>query len=199
MMGACFSEEAETDAGSIQMWMYYNLGCLLAGEDRLKEAEAMYERALRGYEKALGAEHTSTLHTVHNWGVLYADQGRLSEAEAMYERALRGYEKAIKPENIPTYLPALNTMSGLAFVLECQHLVEDARAWYSKALSGYENAVGSHNVKCQMLRGRLAALREEQNEGDLLVKSFRRSTVLLQKVLLTLRLNRTSQPQGGTD
>jgi Tfp pilus assembly protein PilF len=48
----------------------------------------MYKRALAGKEKALGAEHTSTLITVNNLGALYADQGRLAEAEAMHERAL---------------------------------------------------------------------------------------------------------------
>jgi hypothetical protein len=41
----------------------------------------MYERALKGSEKALGAEHTSTLSTVNNLGLLYADQGKLAEAE----------------------------------------------------------------------------------------------------------------------
>jgi len=35
-------------------------------ENRLKEAEEMYDRALRGYEKELGAEHTSALGTVNN-------------------------------------------------------------------------------------------------------------------------------------
>jgi tetratricopeptide (TPR) repeat protein len=54
----------------------------------------MYQRALRGYEKALGAEHTSTLDTVNNLGILYADQGKLAEAEEMYQRALKGKEKA---------------------------------------------------------------------------------------------------------
>jgi hypothetical protein len=33
----------------------------------------MYERALRGYETALGVEHTSTLNIVNNLGLLYAD------------------------------------------------------------------------------------------------------------------------------
>lgn len=37
----------------------------------------MYERALRGYEEALGPKHTSTLDTVNNLGLLYADQGKL--------------------------------------------------------------------------------------------------------------------------
>jgi tetratricopeptide (TPR) repeat protein len=53
----------------------------------------MYVRALRGYEKAWGLEHTSTLDTVNNLGNLYADQGKIVEAEETYVRALRGYEK----------------------------------------------------------------------------------------------------------
>jgi hypothetical protein len=47
----------------------------------------MYERALGGSERALEADHTSTLDTVNNLGVLYRDQGKLAEAEQMYVRA----------------------------------------------------------------------------------------------------------------
>ncbi|SLM38812.1 nb-arc and tpr domain protein [Lasallia pustulata] len=60
----------------------------------MAEAEAMYRRALKGYEKAWGPEYTSTLDTVNNLGILYADQGKMAEAEAMYRRALEGKEKA---------------------------------------------------------------------------------------------------------
>ena len=54
----------------------------------------MYLRALEGYEKAWGAEHTSMLDTVDNLGLLYADQSKMAEAEAMYVRVLQGYKKA---------------------------------------------------------------------------------------------------------
>jgi hypothetical protein len=37
-----------------------NLGILYKNQGKLGEAEKMYERALQGYEKALGSEHTST-------------------------------------------------------------------------------------------------------------------------------------------
>ncbi|KAJ6109144.1 hypothetical protein N7486_001378 [Penicillium sp. IBT 16267x] len=72
-------------------------GVLYMDQGRHTEAEAMYERALRGHEKALGPEHASTVKVVHNLGNLYRDQGRLAEAEAMYKRALQGYEKASEP------------------------------------------------------------------------------------------------------
>ena len=42
----------------------------------MAEAEQMYQRALEGYEKAWGPEHTSTLDTVNNLGVLYAEPGQ---------------------------------------------------------------------------------------------------------------------------
>ena len=64
----------------------YNLGYHYADQGKMQEAEAMYRRALEGFEKAWGPEHTSTLDTVNNLGLLYADQGKMQEAEAMYRR-----------------------------------------------------------------------------------------------------------------
>jgi hypothetical protein len=49
--------------------------------DMNTEAEEIYLRALRGYEKAWGVEHTSMLNTVNNVGVLYSDQGKMEEEE----------------------------------------------------------------------------------------------------------------------
>jgi len=69
-------------------WAYHNLGLLYRDQCKLALAEQMYERALQGYETALGAEHTSTLHAVNNLGSLYRHQGKLALAEQMYERAL---------------------------------------------------------------------------------------------------------------
>lgn len=51
--------EANVEA-EFMFWIFDRLGCLLANQDR-RRAEQMYQRALVGYEKALGQEHTSTL------------------------------------------------------------------------------------------------------------------------------------------
>jgi len=84
-------EEAVMEA--IQM-----LGILYSDRGRLVEAEAMYQRALEGKEKALGRDHTSTLRTVNSLSLLYSKQGRLEEAEAMCQRALQGRgEQRIQP------------------------------------------------------------------------------------------------------
>jgi tetratricopeptide (TPR) repeat protein len=71
-----------------------NLGNLYKNQGKMVEAEEMYMRALEGYEKAWGAEHTSTLTMVNNLGNLYANQDKMVEAEEMYMRALEGYKKA---------------------------------------------------------------------------------------------------------
>jgi tetratricopeptide (TPR) repeat protein len=91
-------------------------------QGKLAEAEQMYVRALAGYEKALGADHTSTLSTVHNLGLLYADEGKLGEAERMYQRALVGYERALQPETIL----ALKTVSNLARLYRNQGKTNDS-------------------------------------------------------------------------
>lgn len=64
----------------------------------------MYLRALAGYEKAWGLEHTSTLDTVIN----LADQGKIHEAQAMYRRALAGYEKALGSEHTSVVITVNN-------------------------------------------------------------------------------------------
>jgi len=57
----------------------------------------MYQRALEGYEKALGLEivafYIPALNTAYNLGLLFAGQGNIDRARAMYLGALIGYEK----------------------------------------------------------------------------------------------------------
>jgi tetratricopeptide (TPR) repeat protein len=65
-------------------WIYHNLGDLYRGQDKLVEVKQMYQRALQGKKKALGAENISTLQTVNYLGSLYKNQGKLAEAEQMY-------------------------------------------------------------------------------------------------------------------
>ncbi|KAI8935807.1 hypothetical protein NX059_007324 [Plenodomus lindquistii] len=121
------------------------LGDFYADQGRLGEAEQMYERALRGREKALGAGHTSTLQTVNNLGVLYADQGKLGEAEQMYKQALRGREKALGVSHTLT----LQTVNNLGILYQDQGRLEEAEQMYERALRGYEALGVSHTLTLQ--------------------------------------------------
>ncbi|KFA55560.1 hypothetical protein S40293_09989 [Stachybotrys chartarum IBT 40293] len=126
----------------ISEWCFHKFGFLYADQGRLKDAEAMYNRALQGYEKAWGPEHTSTLNTVNNLAALYANQGRLKDAEAMYNRALQGKEKAWGPEHTST----LDTVNNLAALYADQGRLKDAEAMYNRALQGKEKAWGPEHT-----------------------------------------------------
>jgi hypothetical protein len=105
----------------------------IIGVWKKKEAEEMYQRALAGYEKALGPNHTSTLVTVNNLGNLIhlfclfqlplifienakvvhcIQSGRMIWTEGMYQRALAGYEKALGPNHTST-LVTVNNLGNL--------------------------------------------------------------------------------------
>jgi tetratricopeptide (TPR) repeat protein len=108
----------------------------------MKEAEEMYLRALRGFEEAWGAKHTSTLSTVHNLGLLYKNQGKMKEAEEMYLRALRGFEEAWGAKHTST----LDTVYGLGLLYADQGKMKEAEEMYLRALRGYEEAWGAEHT-----------------------------------------------------
>ena len=64
-------------------------GNLYRFQGKLNEVEEIYQRALKGQQKALGLEHTSTLDIDYNLGSLYQAQGKLDEAEEMYQRVAK--------------------------------------------------------------------------------------------------------------
>ncbi|KAF6789076.1 NB-ARC and TPR domain protein [Colletotrichum sojae] len=134
-----FKNSADEEDGP---WVFHAFGLLYADQGQLKDAEAMYQRALQGKEKALGPDHTSTLDTVNNLGILYRNQGRLKEAEAMYERALQGYEKALGPHHTST----LDTVNNLGLLYSDQGRLKEAEDMYERALQGKEKALGPYHT-----------------------------------------------------
>lgn len=85
-------------------WAYFNFGVLYADQDKLAEAEQMYERALRGYETALGIDNITTyipaLNTLWGLGSLFKCQADFTNARVMYLKALAGYEKVVGPKHL---------------------------------------------------------------------------------------------------
>ncbi|KFA68901.1 hypothetical protein S40285_09512 [Stachybotrys chlorohalonatus IBT 40285] len=119
----------------------------------------MYNRALQGYERAWGPEHTSTLSTLNNLGLLYAHQGQLKKAEDMYNRALKGKEKAWGPEHTST----LDTLNNLANLYAHQGRLKKAEEMYNRVLRGYEKT-----LRVPMVDTYPPALKTMENLGDLL-------------------------------
>jgi hypothetical protein len=61
----------------------------------------MYQRALRGYEKAVGKDNISTyppaLNTIGNLGSLFERQGDIANARSMYSKAFIGNKIVFGP------------------------------------------------------------------------------------------------------
>jgi tetratricopeptide (TPR) repeat protein len=80
-----------------------SLGNLYSDQGKLAEAEAMYDRALQGYEDALGLELASSylpvLNTMFVFGDLFSQTGRKDMAKAIYNRALSGYTTVQGPSS----------------------------------------------------------------------------------------------------
>lgn len=128
---------------SHQGWIFSQLGSLFlhGSQDKLDQAQEMYHQALHRYEKALGAEHTSTLDVVNCLGVVYLNQGELGNAEKMYQRALEGFEKkalSAKHTLTPEKHSALRLLNNLGTLYWRQSKLDDAEKMYQRALKGFE-------------------------------------------------------------
>jgi tetratricopeptide (TPR) repeat protein len=131
--------------GNDMSWVCQRLAHLYSDQGKLKEAKEMYQRALRGSEKALGPDHTSTLDAVDNLGVVYVKQAKLKKAEEMCQRALRGYEKALGPNHTST----CNTVNNLGNLYQKQGKLKEAEEMYQRALRGDKKALGpNHTSTC---------------------------------------------------
>ncbi|KAI1317973.1 hypothetical protein F5Y16DRAFT_414531 [Xylariaceae sp. FL0255] len=94
-------------------------------QGKLKEAKDMYQWALRGREKALGPDHTSTLSTVNNLGNLHRDQGKLREAKEMYQRTLRSYQTGVGPDHPRTQTVYGKQSNAEAMPIRCPGEYQD--------------------------------------------------------------------------
>jgi tetratricopeptide (TPR) repeat protein len=121
--------------------------------------EGLYLRALKGYNEAWGAKHTSTLDTVNNLGILYRDQGRMKEAEEMYVRALRGFEDAWGAKHTST----LDTVNNLGNLYQNQGRMKEAEEMYVRALRGYEDAWGAKHTSTLSTVYNLGILYDKQD------------------------------------
>ncbi|KAK4973985.1 hypothetical protein LTR28_010914 [Elasticomyces elasticus] len=164
---------------AVPPWIVFKLGVLFAHQDKLDEAERMHMRALAGYEKALGAEHTSTLTTVQNLGNLYKNRGKLDEAERMYMRALAGYEKALGAEHTST----LDTVNNLGILYADQGKLDEAERMYTRALAGREKALGAEHTSTLNTVNNLGLLYSNQGKLAEAEKMYERALQGKEKTL----------------
>ncbi|KAF5709861.1 tetratricopeptide-like helical domain-containing protein [Fusarium globosum] len=91
----CFELVSEgSEVQKSELWTYGAFGNLYEDRGRLDKAEAMYGRALQGYEKALEPiilkTYVPALNTLEYFGIVYQEQNKLRLAQQYYLRAHDG-------------------------------------------------------------------------------------------------------------
>jgi hypothetical protein len=114
----------------------------LQNQGRLEDAERMYNRALAGFEKAWGPEHTNTLDTVNNLGLstpikAVSKMRRGCTTGRWLERRRHG-DPSTRTRSTPS------TTWGLLYAN--QGRLEDAERMYNRALAGFEKAWGPEHT-----------------------------------------------------
>ncbi|CRG88502.1 Nephrocystin-3 [Talaromyces islandicus] len=165
---------------NIAIWgAFHGLGNLYQHQDKPKEAKEMFQRALTGYENALGPDHIATLGTINNLGFLYQDQGKLKEAEETYQQALAGFEKVLGPDHTST----LNTVNNLGFLYRNQGKLKEAKEMFQRALTGYENALGPDHTSTLGTVNDLGLLYSDQDKLKEAEELFQRALTGYEKAL----------------
>lgn len=149
----------------------YNLGALFYSQQYLAEAEAMYQWALEGNEKAWGPNQTSMLDTFNKLGILYERRGKMAEAEAMYRRVLEGKEKAWGPDHAST----LDAVNDLGTIYADQGKMAEAEAMLRRALEGKEKAWGPDHFSTLKIVHNLGTLYWYQGKWAQSEAMFRRA------------------------
>jgi tetratricopeptide (TPR) repeat protein len=149
----------------------HKLGYLFTTLGKLDEAEQMYQRALQGYEKTLGPDHTSTLQTVSNLGILYKYQGKLDDAETTFQRALQGREKTLGPSHTST----LATVNSLGDLYRLQGKLGEAEKMFRRAIQGREKALGPDHKSTLHPVNNLGMLYMSQGKLDEAEKMYQRA------------------------
>ncbi|KAJ6120164.1 protein kinase subdomain-containing protein [Penicillium sp. IBT 18751x] len=151
--------------------VFHGLGNLYLGQGKLKEAEDLYQRALTGYKKDFGPDHTMTLGIVNNLSLLYSNQGKLQEAEEMYQRALTGYKETLGPDHIAT----LNIVGNLGLLYSNQGKLQEAEEMYQRALTGCKETLGPDHTATLNIVGNLGLLYSDQGKLEEAEEMYRRA------------------------
>ncbi|KAK3643209.1 hypothetical protein LTR56_010356 [Elasticomyces elasticus] len=145
-----------------------NIGVLYAEQGRMKEAEEMYWRALRGNLEAWVLRYTPTsmtTTTLDNLGRLYADQGKMKEAEEMHLRALSIGEKVWGP--VPaTTTSSLITIKNLGILYTRQGRTNKAVEMCMRALQGFEERWSPKDPVVLRMVSRLGSLYANQGKYE---------------------------------
>ena len=138
------------------------LGVLCTKLKRDEEAEALFNRALRGRKLKLGEDHPYTLETINDLGVLRREQGQHEEAEKLLTEACEGRQVKLGSDHPAT----LQTKHELAILHMAQSQYDKAEPLLLEAFHGRETKLGPQHPHTVETVKQLISLYESLNMPD---------------------------------
>jgi tetratricopeptide (TPR) repeat protein len=148
-------------------------------QGRYAEAEPLYLRGLKIYERILGPEHLHTVRNLNNLASLYAAQGRYNEAEPLYRRTLAIHEQTLGAEH-PDTAGSLNNLAEL--YLQMGKYTE-AEPLMQKALIIYEQFSGPDHPNTAASLNNLAELYCQQGKYSKAEPLYLRALTICEQLL----------------
>lgn len=119
------------------------LASVYAQQDKMKEAEQLFELIYNAHKRAHGPEHKGTLRTQENLATMIRLRERYDEAESVFLQILSGHEK--RPDGGPNHEDTLKTLRSLGLVYLSQSRFEDAERMFKRCYESYKSQFGPRN------------------------------------------------------
>ena len=127
----------------------YRLASVLQDQDKLDEAEELFQRVLPIYEKAYGPDHSDTVEVMNNLALVLTEKRSFNDASDMFRRVLRIDDKKLGPGHHDTAV----TIANLARALKGMGQLDEAGDLFSRALSIAEKGGSWEDKYLIYLRG----------------------------------------------
>jgi CHAT domain-containing protein/Tfp pilus assembly protein PilF len=147
------------------------LGAVYQARGKLADAEATFQEAYQGLQKAYGANHPSTLVATNDLGQLYEKIGLYDDAEPLLKSALQKFEENLGPE----HPDAIRARNNLALLYESQGNFREAEPLYLESLELMREVHGEDYTDTIAVKNNLAYL-------YMLMEEFDRSAAMFEEV-----------------
>lgn len=111
--------------------------------ERIREADALYRRALSGRDKVLGPDHQASLETAVAFAGFLTDQTRPDEAESLWQRILSARLQSLGN----THSSTADAAYSLGMILQNRRAHDKAAQAFSTALHAYRAIHGDTGLR----------------------------------------------------
>ncbi|MGL5631876.1 MAG: tetratricopeptide repeat protein [Azovibrio sp.] len=179
-----------------------SLGSIYQRQERAKELEAVYLRALNIWEKKFGPDHSEVADILNKLGVFYGKQERYTEAEELHLQALARQEKIAASTREESAITLVSmSLNHLGDLYTHQERYAEAEARYLQNIELSEKIFGPDYPFSYVTLKRLANLYSKTNrekEAEVLSKKAEVLTEKSHKMMLENALRYINSPEGAS-